>query len=112
MASGQNTHSEKKSSQGLSIFSLSFVIMYPGPLSSRFTFFLAFLLVKKYWGNFCQPSKYLLVSSPANLIPSDFIGIFFYFEIKGHVSTHTCLNQCVNSVSSSKERFSLFFIHS
>lgn len=79
---------KKESSQALSIFSLLFVIMYPYPLSSRFTLFLAFLLVQKYWGIFCQPSQYLLLSSPANLISSGYIGMVFYFEIKGHGSTY------------------------
>lgn len=70
------------------MFSLSFVIMDPGPLSSMFTLFLAFLLVQKYWRIFCQPSKYLLVSSPGNLIPSEYIEVFLFFEIKGHEHTY------------------------
>lgn len=86
--------------------------MYPGQLSSRFTLFSAYLLVQKYWRIFCHPSQSLLVSPPTNLIPTEYIGDILYFEIEGYMSMPACLNQCVSSVSSRKERLSLFFIYS
>lgn len=73
---------------------------------------LAFLSALRYWRISCHPSQSLLVSSPVNLTPSEYVGVFSYFEIKGYMSVHVCLNYCISSVSSRKERFSLFCIHS
>lgn len=106
--------SEKKSSQGPSTltFFLPFVIMCRAHWVASSHFPLAFLSVLRYWRISCHPSQSLLASSPVNLTPSEYVGVFSYFEIKGYMSVHVCLNNCISSVSSRKEIFSLFCIRS